>query len=72
MQTTTIRVDPPLHCCVQLAVQQRCNAPATVGQATRLMDGSYTVQAFCRDCAMAMARNYGVDDEGETRDENID
>jgi hypothetical protein len=70
MQTTTIRIDPPLQCCVQLAVQHRCNAPATVGQATRLMDGSYTVQAFCRPCAEVMARNYGVDADDDGKAES--
>jgi hypothetical protein len=66
--TTTIAISPPLPCCALIAVQRRCGRPAKVAQATRLGDGSYHVQPFCRDCVAAMQRVYSQTTNQEHRD----
>jgi hypothetical protein len=60
-ETTIIKLAEPLPCCALIAIHRRCNEPASVAQATLLADGSYHLQPFCKDCALAMAKNYGVD-----------
>lgn len=68
--TTTIRFAPPLPCSALLAIGRRCNTPATVAQATRLGDGTYHLQPFCRSCVAGMARVYGVAGPSETNEES--
>jgi len=65
----TITIDPPLPCCALIAIRRRCGQPATVVQASRLGDGSYQMQPFCRQCVAGMAKNYGVDIEEQQHED---
>lgn len=60
--TTTITIDPPLPCCTLVTIRHRCGQPATVAQATRLGDGSYHLQPFCKTYVEGMAT---IDRDGQ-------
>ena len=58
-EPTLIKIDPPLPCCT-FQGNGLCGKPAQAAWLTPTGGGQWIAQPICKDCAMGMARNYGV------------